>query len=193
MRGENRKILCFSLLLCIFLASCAPSGAPPEAGPDDTLCSYLDAVLQGRFEDAYAYLSSSDRAARSLADYLAVRSEEGSFVARLLTRKASYRIKQVVVTGDRARCDTEVTIPDFKKVFREIDGESLTGEFTESNMENLSLVRRKIGHVEAKYRREGVPMKTVVESFWLVKEKDGWRVSLSGEKSVSGSRARSSI
>jgi len=45
-------------------------------------------------------------------------------------------------------------------------------------MENLSLVRRKIGRVEAKYRREGIPMKTVVESFRIVKEKDGWRVSL---------------
>jgi len=178
MRASTLKILCFSLLLCIFLASCAPSGAPPQAGPEDTLRGYLDAVLQGRFEDAYAYLSSDDRAARSLPDYLAVRSEEGSLVARLLAAKASYRIKEVVVTGDRARCDTEVTIPDFKKVLREIDGESLTGTFTESNMENLSLVRRKIGYVEAKYKREGVPMKTVVESFLLVKEKDGWRVSL---------------
>jgi len=178
VREENRKITYFSLLLCIFLASCAPSGAPPQAGPEDTLRGYLDAVLQGRFEDAYAYLSSGDREARSLPDYLAVRSEEGSLAARLLAAKASYRIKEVVVTGDRARCDTEVTVPDFKKVLREIDGESLTGEFTDSNMENLSLVRRKIGYVETKYRREGVPMKTVVESFRLVKEKDGWRVSL---------------
>ncbi len=36
-------------------------------------------------------------------------------------------------------------------------------------------------------------MKTVVESFWLVKEKDGWRVSLSGEKNASGSREGSTI
>ncbi len=192
MRGKNRKILCFSLLLCIFLASCAPSGAPPEAGPDDTLRSYLDAVLQGRFEDAYSYLSSRDRAAKSLTDYLAERSEEGSFAARLLARKASYSIRQVVVMGDRARCDTEVTIPDFEKIFRETVGESLVREFTGSNMENLSLVRRKIGHVEAKYRREGIPVKTVVESFSLVKEKDGWRVSLGREKSTGGIRAGSS-
>ena len=178
MRGQNRKIIYFSLILCIFLASCAPSVAPPEAGPDDTLRGYLDAVLECRFEDAYSYLSARDKAARSLANYLAVRSEEGSLVARLLAGKASYRIKEVVVTGDRARCDTEVTIPYFKKILREIDGESLTGEFTESNMDNLSLVRRKIGYVEAKYRREGIPMKTVVESFRIVKEKGGWRVSL---------------
>ncbi len=92
------------------------------------------------FEDAYSYLSARERAARILADYLTERSEEGFFVARLLARKASYTIKQVVVMGDRARCDTEVTIPDFEKVFREIDGESFTGEFAESNMKNLSLV-----------------------------------------------------
>ena len=189
MRASTLKILYCSLLLCIFLASCAPSGAPPEAGPENTLRGYLDAVLDGRFEDAYAHLSSGDRAAQSLADYLAAKSDEGSLVARLLTRNASYQIKEVVVTGDRARCDAEVTIPDFKRVLREIDGESLTGEFTESNMDNLSLVRRKIGYVEAKYRREGMPMKTLVESYRLVKEKSGWRVSLNGEKNAKGSRA----
>ncbi|HOD34262.1 MAG TPA: hypothetical protein PLR20_02340, partial [Syntrophales bacterium] len=150
---------------------------------------YLDAVLEGRFEDAYAYLSSGERVARSRADYLAMRADEGSVVARLLTRNASYRIAEVVVTGDRARCDVEVTIPDFKKVLSEIDGESLTGRFTGSNMENLSLVRRKLGHLDAKYRREGMPVNTVVESFWLVKEKDGWRVSLKGEGTAGGRRA----
>jgi hypothetical protein len=62
---------------------------------------------------------------------------------------------------------------------------------TEGNMENLPLVRQKIGYVESKDRREGVSTKTVVESFWLVKEKDGWHVSLNGEKNASGSRAGS--
>jgi hypothetical protein len=178
MKGKNGNILCFSLLLCIFLASCAPSGAPPQAGPEDALRGYLEALLQSRFEDAYACLSERDRATRSLADYLAERTDEGSFLARFLARKASYSIREVVITGERARCETEVTIPDFEMIVREALGESLTGGFTESNMGNLSLIRRKIGHIETKYRREGIPMKTVVETFWLVKEKDGWRISL---------------
>ncbi len=184
MRRGNLKILYIYLLLCIFLASCAPSGAPPEAGPENTLRGYLDAVLEGRFEDAYAHLSSGDRAARSLADYLAMRSEEGSVVARLLTRNAAYRIKEVVVDGDGARCDAEVTIPDFEMILREIDGKSLAGQFTERNMDNLSLVRRRLGYLDAKYRREGMPVKSVVESYRLVKEKDGWRVSLKGGKNA---------
>jgi hypothetical protein len=178
MSGKKSKILCFSLLLCIFLASCAPSGTPQQAGPDDTLRGYLDALLQSRFEDAYSCLSEKDRAARSLADYLAERSDEGSFLARFVARKASYSIREVVVTGERARCETDVTIPDFEKILSEAVGESVTGGFTESNMGNLSLIRRRIGHAETKYRREGLPMKTVVETFWLVREKDGWRVSL---------------
>lgn len=184
MKAGNLKILCFYLLLCIFLASCAPSGAPPEAAPEEILRGYLDAILEGRFEDAYTYLASGDRAARSLEDYLAMRSDEGSLVARLLTRNASYRIKEVVVDGDGARCDAEVTIPDFEMILREIDGKYLTGKFTESNMDNLSLVRRRLGYLDAKYRREGMPVKTVVESYRLVKDKNGWRVSLNGGKNV---------
>ncbi|HPC74532.1 MAG TPA: hypothetical protein P5551_06120 [Syntrophales bacterium] len=178
MQGKNRKILCFSFLLCIFLASCAPSGGPRQAGPEDTLRGYLDAVLAGRFEDAYSCLSEKDRAARSLADYLAERSDERSFLAQFVAGRASYSIREVVVTDDRARCETDVTIPDFEKIHREAVGESVTGGFTESNLGNLSLIRRRIGRVETKYRREGLPMKTVVETFRLVREKDGWRVWL---------------
>lgn len=178
MRRLQRKILCLSLLLCIFLASCAPSEAPRQAGPEDTLRAYLDALLESRFEDAYSCLSEKDRAARSLPEYLAERSDEGSFLARLLSRKASYSIGEVVVTGEQARCKAAVTIPDFQTIFRETAGESLIGGFTGSNMGNLSLVRRKIGRIEGKYRREGIPMKTVVETFSLVRERDGWRVSL---------------
>lgn len=172
----SRKLLNFTVLLCILTAGCTPTESPPEAGPEDVLQRYLNAVIECRFEDAYTCTSSVDKAVKNLQAYLAERSDENSFVTRILSRTASFSVKKVTRMGDKAICMTEVIMPDFEIIFGEILGKSLIEDLTGNSMEDLARVRRRISHFEGKYRKKGVPGKKTVETFILIREKDGWRV-----------------
>ena len=177
MEWQTLRRALAGLTLCLLAAGCLQGEPRVEAGPQEVLSRYLEALLQARFEESYSYLSSADRAAQSLADYLQEKSLEGSFMARQLAKPNAFHIRQVVVEGDRASIDADITAPDFERLYKDIFGEAFLGELTASNMDNVSLVRRKVGRREAEYKRDGIPSRTVVETFTLVREKDGWKVA----------------
>ncbi|MGE5844721.1 MAG: hypothetical protein ACM32K_07450, partial [Syntrophaceae bacterium] len=64
--------------LCLVLAGCATGG--DESKPDDALALYVSAYMNGNYEEAWQYLSSEDRAAKSLEAYVAERKDSGTFL-----------------------------------------------------------------------------------------------------------------
>jgi hypothetical protein len=137
------------------LAGCATGG--DESKPDDAISLYLSAYLEGRYEEAYQYLSAEDRLANSLEAYVTERKDSGTFLTRNLHRLIRHDIR-------------EVTLVD------EISGALQAANYPESALENVSFVRRNVGAFEQKYQTEGIPRRTLQENIELVKEGRQWKV-----------------
>lgn len=157
------------------LAGCATGG--DESKPDDVISLYLSAYMDGRYEEAYQYLSTEDRAAKSLEAYIAERKDSGTFITRNLHRLISYNIRDVAQVDEmRARGTVDISIPDFRAIVGEISGALEAANYPESALENVSFVRRNVGAFEQKYQTEGIPKRTLQETFDLVKEGRQWKV-----------------
>lgn len=161
--------------LWAILAGCATGG--DESKPGETLSLYLSAYLNGRYEEAYPYLSSEDREAKSLEVYLGERADSGTFLARNLHRIIRYEIREVTLVDERhARGRVEINIPDFRVVVGEISGALQGAAFPESALEYVSFVRRNVGAFERKYQTEGIPNRMLQETFEMVREGQQWKV-----------------
>jgi hypothetical protein len=161
--------------LCLFLAGCATGGE--ESKPDDAVSLYLSACMDGRYEEAYQYLSTEDRQEKSLEAYVTERKDSGAFITRNLHRLMRHDIREVtLVDENHARAKVEISIPDFRAIVGEISGALEAADYPESALENVSFVRRNVGAFEQKYQTEGIPRRTLRENIELVKEGRQWKV-----------------
>lgn len=161
--------------LCLFLAGCATGG--DESKPDDALSLYVSAYMNGNYEEAWQYLSSEDRAAKSLEVYVTERKDSGSFLTRNLHRLMRHDIREMtLVDGNHARAKVEISIPDFRAIVGEISGALEAADYPESALENVSFVRQNVGAFEQKYQTKGIPRRTLQENVELVKEGRQWKV-----------------
>ena len=178
METGMRRTLYMGILLGALwavLAGCATGG--DESKPDDAISLYLSAYMDGRYEEAYQYLSTEDRAAKSLEAYIAERKDSGTFLTRNLHRLIGYDIREVTLVDEtHARGTVEISIPDFRAIVGEISGALEAADYPESALENVSFVRRNVGAFEQKYQTEGIPKRTLQETFELVKEGRQWKV-----------------
>jgi hypothetical protein len=157
------------------LAGCATGG--DESKPDDVISLYLSAYLEGRYEEAYQYLSAEDRQANSLEAYVTERKDSGTFLTRNLHRLIRHDIREVTLVDEtHARAKVEISIPDFRAIVGEISGALQAANYPESALENVSFVRRNVGAFEQKYQTEGIPRRTLQENVDLVKEGRQWKV-----------------
>jgi hypothetical protein len=161
--------------LCLVLAGCATGG--DESKPEDILALYVSAYVNGNYEEAWQYLSSVDRAAKSLEAYVAERKDSGTFLARNLHRLISHDIREVTrVDENTARATVEVRIPDFRAIVGEVSGAMEAADWPVGALENVSFVRRNVGAFEHKYQTAGIPKRTIHETFVLVREDGQWKV-----------------
>jgi hypothetical protein len=161
--------------LWVILAGCATGG--DESKPDDAISLYLSAYMDGRYEEAYQYLSTEDRQTKSLEAYVTERKDSGTFLARNLHRLIRYDIRGVtLVDENHARARVEISIPDFRAIVAELSGALEAAAYPESALENVSFVRRNVGTFEQKYQTEGIPKRTLQETFELVRENRQWKV-----------------
>jgi hypothetical protein len=70
----------------------------------------------------------------------------------------------------------EISIPDFRAIVGEISGALDAAAYPESALENVSFVRRNVGAFEQKFQTEGIPKRTLRQTFDLVKEGREWKV-----------------
>jgi len=174
MRRNLHLVILLGALGAI-LAGCATGG--DESKPDDTLALYLSAYMNGNYEEAWQFLSSEDRAAKSLEAYIAERKDSGTFLARNLHRLMGYTVRDVAqVDETHARGTVEFSIPDFRAIVGEVSGALEAAAYPESALENVSFVRRNVGAFEQKYQTEGIPRRTLQEKFDLIREGRQWKV-----------------
>lgn len=161
--------------LWAILAGCATGG--DESNPADAISLYLSAYMEGRYEEAYQHLSAEDRQATSLEAYVTERKDSGTLLARNLHRLIRYDIREVtLVDENHAQAKVEISIPDFRAIVAEISSALEAAAYPESALENVSFVRRNVGIFEQKYQTEGIPKRTLQETFELVREGRQWKV-----------------
>lgn len=174
MRRNLHLVILLGALGAI-LAGCATGG--DESKPDDTLALYVSAYMSGNYEEAWQFLSSEDRAAKSLEVYVAERADSGTFLARNLHRLISHDIREVTrVDENTARATVEVRIPDVRVIVGEVSDAMEAAAWPAGALDNVSFVRRNVGAFEQKYQTEGIPKRTIQETFVLVRENGQWSV-----------------
>lgn len=163
-----------SLAIALAMTSCGGSNLP---SPETVLTSYLDASLKNRHEEAYGYLSSEDKAFKSLEAYKAEREEDAPFdedspMGKIFLGNIAFNVLEVTETGETAKVDVEMTLPDMEVLFKEMMkaafGAAMSGRDKEEAQQEL---------IE-KYETTEVPTTTRSNTFDLVKEQDGWKVSM---------------
>ena len=120
------------IMLAMWATGCATG-----PGPREVMGRYLDAYGNGKNEEAYSLLSSSDKTAKSLD---AFSESEGSDFKAILGPKISYQVKEVTTEGDKAKAAVEVTTPDIKGVFGEFFG-AIMSMYLEGNRTRMLLRR----------------------------------------------------
>ncbi len=173
-----RRNLCPAVLLgvlWVILAGCTTGGG--DSRPEEALAHYASAYLEGRYEESWQFLSSEDRAAKSLEAWVEERKDSGTFLARNLHRLISHDVRDVVqVDENNARATLEVRIPDVRVIVGEISGAMEAATWPEGALDNVTFLRRNVGAFEQKYQTEGIPKRTIRDTFLLVRENGQWKV-----------------
>jgi len=160
-----------------FLALTAMVLAFGCANPREPLAKYLDASLHERYDEAYQYISSKDRAVKTLQEYKSEFSKEESPLGQLLLSKVSYNIKDIQIEKGKAKATVEITMPDFSSIMGDLLGAAFASAFGQKKdqkaMEQM---------LADKYKDKEMPMVTQSNTFNLIKESDGWKVFLNWEK-----------
>jgi len=171
-----RFLLSVLLSVFIFLTGCAPE-KKVDRGPKEVLSAYMDAVINGRLEDAYRSLSSRDRSEKTLKAYLAERADEESLIRNVIAKKISYTIGDVHIAGDKARASVDITAPDYDRIFKDILSGPAVRDLPAGNLDAHVHVSGLLGRYVKQYRDKGIPMKKTREIFDLVEEAGEWKVA----------------
>ncbi len=161
------------LIFSLFVAYFVNKGSTLTA--QEALANYLHAVIGGRTEAAYNYLSSANKAKQSLLDYKAANSLGNGLIAQVIGGNISFVVENIDVTGDRATAVVAMTAPDFPLMINDIF-HSLAAGIPEQTLESLTFVCQNISHFLDKYQRDNLPMQTTKETFSLLREGDGWKI-----------------
>ncbi|HET6490463.1 MAG TPA: hypothetical protein VFG28_11965 [Syntrophales bacterium] len=173
----RRNVYPVILLGALWLILAACTAGVDESKPDDALSRYVSAYVNGNYEDAYPFLSSEDRASKSLEAYVAERKDSGAFLTSNLYRLIGYSVREVTLIDEmHARGTVDISIPDFRAIVKEISGALDTADYPDSALENVSFVRRNVGVFEHKYQTQGIPKRVLQQTFDLVKEGSQWKV-----------------
>ena len=167
----RRNITRFAIICLAILAivACEKLSGP---SPNEVLSSYLDALLKGRYKEAYSYVSSEDKVTRDLQSYLKENEKKDNPFAQAIVSKVSYKIVKLEKSDKKATADVEITLPDFDSIFADVLGAAFKSVFSGGDEKEMEKILAK------KFESGEVPLTTKEETFKLVKEEDGWKVYL---------------
>lgn len=161
-----------SLFTVLWITGCDKIGSLNQPGAKEVLNSYLDASLKNRPEEAYGYISSEDKAIKSLSEYKTENENTDNQFAAIIVRNVSYKILKVTESGKTANADVEITLPDMGVMFKDLMGAAFSSAF---GGKDKSEAEKEIAN---KYEAGNVPTTTENKEYRLLKEKDGWKVFL---------------
>lgn len=146
----------------------------PVPGAEEVLNKFLDAEMHGRYAEAYEYVSTEDKAVKSLEAYQSSGrfglSNDNPF-ADVLSEKTSFDIKKVTVTGDTAKASVDIAIPNIAELWGDILKATFMSVFSEED--RIAELKKEIAK---KYKDQSIPMTTLNETYTLIKEDIGWKV-----------------
>jgi tetratricopeptide (TPR) repeat protein len=135
------------------------------------LTRYLTATYQQDLKEAYAHLSASDRAFRSLETFISHNSAEESIVVAPLMRRTTFEIEHLEIQDDRARAVVQLRQPNLEQVMGDLFNTALSSIGSGMDPDEFD------EQIEKRYRNRPVPMITLRRGFGLVREGGKWRVS----------------
>ncbi len=159
---------CF-ILISLLIVGCDKLYSPK---PEEVLNDFLDANLKGRYEEAYSIVSSDDKKVKSLAQYLSEKQARDSQFVKVLANNVTYKIIEVSEINDTAKALVELTYPNIVNMFTQMLGTVLDDKQYKDGEKELfkdSVKDLKSGDIPAMTHRE---------TYKLIKEEDGWRISL---------------
>lgn len=162
--------LCHCMALSI--AGCDRTDDPAQPGPEEVLNKYTDAYLKGRSEEAYGYVSSEDKAEKSFNEYRSKSAEVDNPFATSFESNVGFNILKVTESGNTAKANVEITLPDMGAIIRDLMGGSFLSAFRSKDTVQIEKM------IAQRYESGEVPTMTEIIEFDLVEEKDGWKIVL---------------
>ncbi len=170
------SLLILATILSLFTFFLIRRGKDSTAG--ETLGNYLNALIGGRTEEAYHYLSAQDCARESLADYKMRCSLGSGLIANMIARNITFTIETTDTDHDRATAIATITAPDFTGIMGDVLQDVGSDRLPAGNLDSYIFVCQKISHFLDKYQRESIPMRTDTALFRLILERSGWKICL---------------
>ena len=165
-----------TILVSVFLAfsivGCDKLSELNQPSAKEVLSNYLDASLKSRSEEAYGFVSTEDKAVKSLSEYKAETDKTDNPFAAVIVSSVSYKVLKVTEAGSTAKADVEITLPDMSVMFKDLMGAAFSSAFGGKDKAEIEK------SIAKKYETGDVPTTTKNEEFHLLKEKDGWKVFL---------------
>ena len=168
----GRYFVVFALLCAwpALISGC--SGPAPEPDPRAVLTAYLEAVIEGRTEDAAQHLAAG---AKDSGGKQATGSFEEKMVRRALASHVSFEILKVDAASGQAR--VKITFPDFSRIAAEISGQLKDADFPRDGLEALEYTARLVNRTVNTYKNRGIPMSASVRDFQLTREGGTWKIA----------------
>jgi len=142
------------------------------SGPKGVLSRFLDTSLQGRYREAYVFLSSSDRSVRAEEEFESLSG--GDPLVRVLSEKTKYTIDEVNAQAGKATAKVAFKEPNAEDI-RKALFEGASGPPTDWNVESARAL------LAEKYKDGDLPMASRTQEYTLIQEPAGWRVFFNWE------------
>lgn len=159
-------------VLALSVSGCDKISELKQPRAKEVLGKYLDASLKSRSEEAYGYVSTEDKAVKSLSEYKSETEKKDNPFAAIIVSSVSFKVLKVSESGDTAKADVEITLPDMGVMFKDLMGAAFSSALGGKDKAEIEKTIAK------KYETGAVPTTTKNEEFHLLKEKDGWKVFL---------------
>lgn len=165
-----------TILVSVFLAfsivGCDKLSELQQPSASEVLNNYIDASLKSRGEEAYGFVSTEDKAVKSLSEYKEETDKTDNPFAAIIANNVSYKVLKVTQSGSTAKADVEITLPDMSAMLKDLMGAAFSSAFGGKDKAEIEK------SIAKKYETGDVPTTTKNEEFHLLKEKDGWKVFL---------------
>lgn len=168
---RNTRVLVI-LFVILSIAGCDKIKELKQPGANDILNNYLDAKLKGRSEEAYGYISTEDKAVKSLGEYKSDNDIKDNPLAALMVSNVKFKVTKLTESGSTANANVEVTLPDMSVMLKDMMAAALNSAFGGKDKAEIEKLLAK------KYETAAIPTTTENKEFHLIKEKDGWKVFL---------------
>lgn len=162
----NRSKALSALLIFLCCSACGLLSTPQR-----TLGKYFEATRAGRWDEAYGYLSSKDRAFQPLDAYR-TNMIANPFAAGILA-KTTYQVKQSTVDGSRASVVVAVTSPDVQGIMGNLMASAMASALSGKGDSNAA-----VNDLAKNVESGNLPTTTRDEVFAVIKEDGGWKVNL---------------